>query len=144
MRLPKLWRAAPAILAGLVAVAALTQAGCLHTQPGNADERKEGARAPAGQRPGAAEPAESGELQQPLLRELGKAVDDAKDVEDSDRNEAWKILKEADPILTQIKEENRKAIEAANQPPRLQPQRSKKPKPSEEAPEPEGEKEPEA
>ena len=133
-----------AILGSLVTAVALTQTGCLHTQPGNADETKGGARAPAGQRPEAGEPAESGELEQPLLRQFGEALDNAPDLEDSDRDEAWRILREADPILTRIKEENRKAIEAANRPPKIKRQGSNKPKPSEEAPETKDQKEPEA
>ena len=144
-----------AILTSLVVAMALTQTGCLRTRQSSADETAPGdespsaARPPAGERPAGkqpagGEPAESDELQQPLLRELGKALDDAPDLEDSDRNEAWKILREADPILTQIKEENRKAIEAANRPPQIRHQRSKKPKKAEEAPDPKEAKEPEA
>ena len=76
-----------AILAGLVAAAALAQPGCLGTQPGNADETAPGAPAPAGQRSRARESSDPNELKQPLLREFGKALNDAGDLEDSERNE---------------------------------------------------------
>ena len=135
MRSFKLWFAMAAVLCGLVAVVALTQSGCLHTQRTSANETAPSrGSSPATAREGE-EQNDGDELQQPLLREFGRALDDAPDLGNSDRDEAWEILREADPILTQIKEENRKGIEAANQPPKLQPQRRKQPKPAEDAPE---------
>ena len=146
MRSFKLRYTMGAILCSLVAAVTLTQTGCPQTQHTSADETAPGresppvARTAAGQQPAG----ESDELQQPLLREFGEALDNAPALEQSDRNEAWRILKEADPILTRIKEENRKAIEEANRPPRIKPQQGKKPKPSEDAPETKDQKQPEA
>lgn len=148
MKSSKLRYTMAAILGSLVAAVALTQAGCLRTQPSSADEAApsgdspSGFPNPAGKKPTDGRPAGSNELQQPLLREFGKALDNAPDLGNSDRNEAWRILKEADPILTRIKEENRRGIEEANRPPRIEFQRGKKPKPSENAPETEDQKQP--
>jgi hypothetical protein len=162
-----------AILASFLAAVVLAQAGCLRTQPSSADETAPEAGPPPATAPptgeedvaedsegngsegespqggdeAGEEPASSDELQQPLLRELGKALDNAPDLEESERNEAWEILREADPVLTRIKEENRRAIEAANQPPKIKYQRSMKPEKAEEAeqaPDPKEAKEPEA
>jgi len=138
MRSFKLRNAVATILASLVTAAALSQAGCLQTQPSNADEAARGGasgadRTAARERSAEGESGQSGELQQPLLRAFGDALDDASDLKDSERDEAWKILKEADPVLTQIKEENRKAIEAANRPATLDLDRAKKPKLAEDA-----------
>jgi hypothetical protein len=129
-----------AVLCGLVAVVALTQSGCLRTSANETAPSRGSSPAPARE---GEERDDNDELQQPLLQEFGRALDDAPDLGSSDRDEAWEILREADPILTQIKEENRKGIEAANQPPKLQPQRSKKPKQAEDAPETTDQQQPE-
>ena len=123
MRSFKLRDATTVILGSLAAAVALTQAGCLNTQHSGAD-----GTAPGG------ESAESDELKDPMLRAFGEALGDADDLEDSDRDEAWEILREADPILTRVKDENRKALEAANRPPRITSQRGKKPKPDDQEP----------
>ena len=147
-----------ATLASFLAAVLLTETGCLQTQPSSADETApEAGSAPAAETPigkedvaedpdgngsesessqggnrAGEEPASSGELKQPLLRELGRALDEAPDLEDSERSEAWKILREADPVLTRIKEENLRAIEAANRPPRIKYQGRVKPEKTEE------------
>jgi len=78
-------------------------------------------KAPAGsagtpsRRPTAKQPAARDEgLQDALVRKLKEALDSADDVTDEDRDTANQILREADPILTRIREENRRALEQVN------------------------------
>lgn len=66
------------------------------------------------------------QLNDPLLKRFGELLDKADDLESSDKNTAVKILQEADPLLTRIRQENRRAIERANRPVRLHGLRSKR------------------
>ncbi|MDZ7619233.1 MAG: hypothetical protein U1E05_19720 [Patescibacteria group bacterium] len=53
-----------------------------------------------------------------LLRQLWDLVEEASDLSDEERSEAFNILEEADPILSRIKKENEQAIEILKNPPR--------------------------
>jgi hypothetical protein len=50
-------------------------------------------------------------MRHPLLRALSDLLADEEDVSKSDKDEAQSILEEADTILMDIKEENRRALE---------------------------------
>jgi hypothetical protein len=65
-------------------------------------------------------------LNDPLLKRFGELLDKSDDLESSDKNTARKILEEADPLLTRIRMENRRAIERANQPARIHRARPRK------------------
>lgn len=54
-----------------------------------------------------------------LLRQLWDLIDQADDLSDEEKSEAFEILEEADPILTGIKKENEQAMEILRNPPRM-------------------------
>jgi hypothetical protein len=99
---------APVVLCGLMAFLP----GCMGGFGDSKQEDKAGA-AVAGEE-GAAE----GDLKNPILRELDQSLGEADDLEDGEEDQAKGILREADPILSRIKEENRKGLQRANNPPR--------------------------
>ncbi len=121
--------AAVTVLGSLIAALALAQAGCSLGDPGYADEKDQtdasAAGSPSSQSAAPVRPvsqrrsSQSGQLKDPLLRSFDDALGGADDLKDSERNEARRILREADPILTKVKEENRKALERANRPPKI-------------------------
>ena len=53
-----------------------------------------------------------------LLRQLWELIDQADDLSDEEKSEAFEILEEADPILRRIKKENERAVEILRNPPR--------------------------
>ncbi len=104
---------AAAILCGLIAALAIGQAGCARGREGPSQQGTGAGRSAA-----EAESSGSRELQDPLLRRFDDVLEPADDLDPSDKSRARRILEEADPILTRVKEENRKALERANRPPR--------------------------
>lgn len=58
------------------------------------------------------------DLKNPMIRDLAESIGEANDIESEDRLEARRILREADEILTRIKQENREGIRRANNPPK--------------------------
>ena len=118
--------AAPLVLCGLIAFLPFAGLGCMGVL-GGPQEKKGGEQA------GKQEAAES-ELNSPILRELDESLDVADDLESHERDEARGILREADTILTKIKEENREGLRRANNPPRrVVPQRPPEPEEDKEA-----------
>jgi hypothetical protein len=105
------------VLCGLIAALALGQIGCSLNGESAAEEKRADDR----------KSSDSDELENPLLQELGRGLDAADDLDRSERDEAWGILREADPVLTRIKEENRKGLEAANRPPKIVWQKQEQP-----------------
>jgi hypothetical protein len=115
------WRFTTFGLSCLLAAVALAQAGC--SGPNGVAQEQPPKAQPAGVQATAETPAKKDaddrkwQLNDPLLRHFGQLLDKADDVESADKKGPRKILEEADPLLTRIRQENRRAIERANRPP---------------------------
>ncbi len=61
------------------------------------------------------------EFETDLMESFARELDEADDLDRDDRDAAYEILREADPIWKRVKQQNRNALRRANQRPRIVP-----------------------
>jgi hypothetical protein len=132
-------RLAATCFAGLATAALLTQIGCSGDSEGSAPAAGQGTELfPASQATGQNSRQSKSDLKQPMLKAIDDALDEIPNADVKDlgttKDEARSTLVEADEILTRIKEENRQALQRANNPPRRVPPRPTPPPEEQPAP----------